>query len=253
MKRSAYGQRAAEVTHPVAKKLLQCMEEKKTNLGVSADLTSQKEIVELIHEVGPHICVLKTHVDVIADFTPSFTVELQKLAEKYQFLIFEDRKFADIGQIVQRQYEGGVYRICEWAEIVNAHILPGPGIIEGLKQIGMKHNRGLLLIAQMSSAGNLLTPEYTQQTLAYAQQHADFVMGFIAQTKLTNDPRFLHLTPGVQFANSQDDLGQQYVSVEKALVENQTDVILVGRGIYLASSPREEARRYQECGWGYSV
>ena len=40
---------------------------------------------------------MQTHIDIIEDFDEDLIKQLQDLNKKHDFLIFEDRKFADIG------------------------------------------------------------------------------------------------------------------------------------------------------------
>lgn len=249
MSHLTYQQRARLTQHPLTQKLFSLMAEKETNLALSADITTKKELLELTDEIGSEICVLKTHIDVIADFDTDLVQQLQKLAIKHNFLIFEDRKFADIGHTVQLQYGKGIYRIVEWADIINAHTLPGPGIIQGLKTIGMPQQRGLLLLAEMSSKENLFDQRYINATLAMAKQNKDFVMGFIAQNKLLDDPDFIYMTPGVSLESSGDNLGQNYLHPSKVILEQATDVIIVGRGIYKSSTPKISAKEFRTLGW----
>ncbi|GAA6087501.1 uridine 5'-monophosphate synthase isoform X1, partial [Tachysurus ichikawai] len=161
----SYSARAAlSTTHPVAKRLFTLMEEKRTNLCVSADVTHTQELLELAETLGPLICVMKTHVDIMQDFSIDAINKLKELSTKHNFLIFEDRKFADIGNTVKHQYEGGVYRISSWSHIVNAHSVSGPGVVTGLKAVGQSLGHGCLLIAQMSSQGAMTTEQYTHAT-----------------------------------------------------------------------------------------
>lgn len=243
-----YEQRIETTTNPTAKKLFEVIAEKESNLAVSADLTDPNKLIDLITSVGDDICVLKTHIDIVTNFSSDLIDALIDLKEKHQFLIFEDRKFADIGHTVQLQYSQGIYKIVDWADIVNAHIVPGPGIIEGLRSVGFEKGRGLLLLAEMSSADNLATGDYTATAINWAQDYKDFVIGFIGMRRLISDPSFITMTPGVNLASAGDDLKQQYVTPAKA-VQQGSDVIIVGRGIYEAMNPATTAKQYKEEGW----
>ena len=244
-----FEERAALATHPMAKKLFATMHQKHTNLAVSADLTKSDDVLKLVELVGPHICLLKTHVDILEDFSPAFVKSLQELAAKYNFMIFEDRKFADIGNTVKLQYSQGIYHTSEWADIVNAHAVPGDGVISGLKDIGLALDRACLLIGEMSAEGNLATGAYTDATVAMAKRHEDFVIGFISLSRLVDDPKLVHLTPGVKLGGGGDSLGQQYLTPKEVISKRKSDVIIVGRGIYQADDPVKAAIAYKEAGF----
>jgi len=101
----------------------------------------------------------------------------------------------------------------------------------------------------MSSKDNLFTPQYTDQAVKLAEKHSDFVMGFICQQRLSQNPSLIHMTPGVQLAAGGDALGQVYDTPDNVVAMRQCDVIIVGRGIYGAPDVVEASKKYQEAGW----
>ncbi|KAI9776233.1 MAG: orotidine 5'-phosphate decarboxylase [Peltula sp. TS41687] len=321
-------------TSPLASYLFRLMHVKKTNLCLSADVSSSAMLLKLAYDVGDSICMLKTHADIIDDFGDRTIKGLVEISRRRKFLIFEDRKFGDIGSTVQKQYTSGPLRIAEWASVVNAHLFPGPSIIRALAsaatdtilaqnrfvrteisaaqdetsrpdiseeleekarrgsgsiistttidmrvesprldekpgadsdapEVGdVPLDRGLLLLAEMSSEGNLLTATYTDHCISVAQQHRDFIMGFIAQRSLNSEPEdnFITCTPGVSLppvggdggeteSIKGDGLGQQYTSPRKLVLDQGCDVIIVGRGILEAADPLKEAERYRSEAW----
>lgn len=159
------------------------------------------------------------------------------------------------GNTVVLQYSRGVHHISSWSHITNAHPVPGPGIIKGLASVGLPLNRGLLLLAEMSTEGTLAAGAYTESAIQMARAHRDFVIGFIAMKRFAGDDDFLILTPGVGLDSTGDGQGQQYKTPKDVILERGCDVIIVGRGIYGKGegSPSDvitrEAQRYHREGW----
>lgn len=82
---------------PLTTYLLSLISIKRSNLCVSADVHKTHELLKLAEDVGDYICVLKTHADIIDDFSEKTIKGLQEISRRKNFLLFEDRKFGDIG------------------------------------------------------------------------------------------------------------------------------------------------------------
>ncbi|KNZ64316.1 orotidine 5'-phosphate decarboxylase [Puccinia sorghi] len=253
------------------------MDSKQSNLCVSVDVTNKAAFLSIVEAVADHVCMIKTHIDIIQDFDQDLVEKLVQLSHQKNFLIFEDRKFADIGNTVKYQYSSGIYKIADWSDITNAHTVPGEGVITGLAQVGIPKGRGLLLLAEMSSEGTLAKDSYTEETVRMARRHRNFVIGFISQRRLEGvgaqsvdqqqqqqhdhqrggQEDFLVLSPGVALDVSADHLGQSYRTPFQVIYQSGADVIIVGRGIYAQHDKHTDSHqaivaqaiRYKQAGW----
>lgn len=240
-KRSSYEEKLDKVRNSVGKKLLKTAIEKKSNLIASADVTTTKELLDLANKVGPHIIALKTHIDIIRDFDWDKTIlPLIDLAKKYNFLLMEDRKFADIGNTQDLQFNEGVYRVSSWADMVTSHLIAGSQSLDCFKNVGV------IGILGMSSKGTLTDAHYREEAMKIIETHPN-VMGCVAQNQVKED--ILLFTPGVNLATSGDDKGQQYNTPDYVFSQLHTDFMIVGRGIYKSENPEQEALTYKNAGW----
>lgn len=267
----SFGQRACLCGNDMGRQLMELMECKQTNLCVAADVTTKRELLQLADLVGPEICLLKTHIDLIEDFDHELTSQLVELSRQHRFFLFEDRKLADIAATAARQYNGGLYRICEWADIVNAHLLAGEAAVAALGQEALQWQqqqqeeqqqhrvrtnggsmvappRGLLLVAQMSTAQSASIPA----VLSLARAQRGFVFGFICQERLSEsheDLGFLYCCPGIHLEAREDQKGQHYRTPQAAIRESRADIAIVGRGVTAAVDRIAAVRAYRAAAW----
>lgn len=89
---------------PLGAYLLRLMAVKRTNLCLSADVQSTSQLLDLAEECGDSICILKTHADIVSDFGDRTIKGLMEIAARKNFVIFEDRKFGDIGSMLAGFY-----------------------------------------------------------------------------------------------------------------------------------------------------
>ena len=148
----AWGMRWQSSASPLAKRYMKVATAKQSLVCLAADRNTMAGLFSLIEEVGEHVAALKTHVDLVDDWTPEAWANGQ-VCHDANLLIFEDRKFADIGKISRAQM-AGIYDIRSWSDLVTAHLISGPDVVDGLQAgwTDVGRTGGVLLLAQMSSA-----------------------------------------------------------------------------------------------------
>ena len=252
-----WGHRWNAVNDGFSKRYMQTAVEKKSLICFAADLQTVDAVRETVESIGPFIACLKLHVDIVKDWSPEKWSGVCDLARELDVLIWEDRKFADIGR-VSRQQMAGVVDIRSWADIVTAHLISGPDIVNGLmngwKDVGREG--GVLLLAQMSSRGNLLIPDYTKSVVEEGKM-MDGVMGFIGNGSNPEDIRSLRKmvgeskmiwTPGINMKTGDGIAGQQYGHPRDAVLAG-ADCLIVGSGIHKSDDPVSAAKEYARISW----
>ena len=252
-----WGSRWANCAHPLSHEFMRVACTKESLVVLAADLADIEDILLLIDDIGDYICALKTHVDMVDGFNIEDWSRVVDSARSKGLMLFEDRKFADIGRVAQTQM-GGLYDIRSWADLVTSHSVSGPDIVDGIAAAWDEVQRigGVLLLAQMSSSGNLLEGAYTDRTLEIGNS-SPHVIGYIGNGSSASELASLRSkvgegkmiwTPGVNLDAKEGVLGQRYGHPTEAVLAG-SDAIIVGSGIHKADDARSAAREYAASSW----
>ena len=189
----------------------------------AADCGSMDEMLVKMTLYGPRIAIIKTHMDTFADFSPEKLDLFLRLKDKYGLLVWEDRKFADIGTVMSRQIKNSPFKYERWVDLFSLHAITGRESVECV----FKENPSFrwILIGQLSSKGNLIDTAYTESVKNIYRAHEE-VVGMVCQDYLGQD--FVHIVPGVSGDNSGDMMGQSYSRPQDKVF---ADFLVAGRSI----------------------
>ena len=236
--------------------LLNLIDNKKSNIILSADLENPSEILRVIEETGEHIVGVKLHLDTIK-FDHSINIEsdtikfdhlntesnlcnkcvensnitkedfydrLVSLKEEYNLFLIEDRKLSDIGHIMNKQAN----LVPSFIDMITTHSVTGYKSVASIE-------RPILLLHCLST-DSLCDNNYKNRTLDMAYNLPNLV-GLVSQDNLSD---FLVFTPGINLDVKGDTQGQRYKG------PMHSDFYIIGRGIYRSDDPTKSAIRYKK-------
>lgn len=242
--------------------------QKGSNIILSCDFMSNQDILELINIAGEYIVAVKLHLDILdtASFC-SFTEKLKELKRKYNLLVIEDAKYADIEAIMIEKVNHSLLDIKSIADAITIHAISGTSILEGAKLCIPG-----IVITEMSSADNMLSETYSKdvvlrirKTLDNTDRDRHMVGGLVCQSvvpRMLEPFELLTMSPGINLEARNDDNNQRYTIPDTR--NNKMGLFwIVGRGITQFYKNNQSSRggicdlledvlkRYKSIGWNY--
>lgn len=224
--------------------------QKQSNIILSCDLGTGNEILDIVEKLGTQLVGIKLHINTLSDFNVDFIEQLLKLKNMYNFIIIEDGKYADIGNIVIKQLTSFEH-IHNWADLITIHSVTGEGIIDAVSD--KYPNLGLLLISELSTKNNLIDDNYIKNSVDIYKNKNTKLTGFVCQNKTfnyVNKFETLTFSPGINFNTTGDKYDQTYKNPNDKTT--QTGLFwIIGRGIYESTDVVSSCEEYRENGWEY--
>lgn len=210
-------------TDVVKYRLNQLIKQKNSRLCFSGDVDDKNELISILEKIGDKIVICKIHYDFYEDKDDSLKNKLIELSIKHEFLLMEDRKFVDISYTVSKQYA----RFSKWIDMVTVMGNINGDVVTKLS--------GVVLVANMSNNSF----DSTENAIDISKTYPERIIGFVTQRRILDDA-FFNMTPGINITSHKVD-DQNYRKKEDV----DTDIIIVGRGIYKSDNIVESAEQYR--------
>ena len=214
------------------------------NIFVACDVSSQKEIVDLLELIQNDISGIKIGLQYITQRSPEEIRELSKFKKP----IFYDGKFFDIKNTLVESVKSLKNLNVDYATV---HLLNGLDALKAANQAAQKINLNLLGVSVLTSFA-----DEDLESLGFSNKVEDQVKRLIEIAKEANlygvicspleikiikeiAPKLKCFTPGIRMEDAQDDQ-KRTMNANEAIKEG-SDCLIIGRPI-TKGSPKENIK-----------
>ena len=210
-------------TQLIKYKLDRLIMKKNSRLCFSADLDDKNKLIQILQDIGDKIVICKIHYDFYEDENQELKTKLIELSIEKNFLLMEDRKFVDISYTVEKQYR----KYSKWIDLITVMGNVNSEVVSKLS--------GVILIGNMSNNSY----DYIETVREIVTKYPNHVAGLVTQYRIDLNG-LINMTPGVNIKRC--TVGDQnYRRIE----EIDTDIVIVGRGIYNSDNYIESAENFR--------
>ena len=211
-------------TDIIKHRLTSLIKQKDSKLCFSADLDDKDKLIKILEEIGDKIVICKIHYDFYEDENKELKNKLIELSIEKDFLLMEDRKFVDISYTVEKQYR----KYAKWIDLITVMGNVNSEVVSKLS--------GVVLIGNMSNNKY----DYMKTTKEIAHAYPERIAGVVTQYRV-NLNGLLNMTPGIN--KEICSVGDQNY---RTIRDVDTDVVIVGRGIYNSDDYVRSAELYRK-------
>ena len=186
-------------------------------------MDDKSRLIKILENIGDKIVICKIHYDFYEDDNKELKNRLIELSIEKDFLLMEDRKFVDISYTVEKQYS----KYSKWIDLVTVMGNVNSEVVSKLS--------GVVLVTNMSNNNY----DYIDNVKEIANNYPERLVGLVTQYRI-NLNGLINMTPGI---NKETKVvgDQNYRKVNDV----DTDIVIVGRGIYNSDNYSESANIYR--------